>query len=125
MIRSDLLASPADSAKDARELAGELAAARRKMEKEQRRLLVRARAATTDHEASEGYRFQLARFSRAKKRFDQLAREVPAPTSFWVLGVWPLRKVYGVPGWANPKMLLPWWARGWVVARKVKPRGVK
>lgn len=120
MIRSDLLASPADSARDQRNLDGELKAARRVVVKRSHRLATVAKAAVGDPKRSRSYRVALGRYRQAARRLDELQREVPIPTRFWLLGIIPFRKVYGVPGWARAKMLLPWWARWWVVARRVR-----
>jgi hypothetical protein len=124
VIRTDLLASPAASARDARDLQGELTAARRKMVAESGRLAKAARQAVEsgDPKRSRAYRVAFGRYQQAARRYGQLQQEVPVPTRFYLFGVFPVGKVYGVPGWFKAKALLPWWARWAVAARKVKPR---
>lgn len=122
MIRTDLLASPAASSRDARNLADELLAARRKMVAESGRLAKVAKAAVEggDPKRSRAYRVAMGRYMQACRRVAELQREVPVPHRFYLLGLFPIGKVYGVPGWAKAKELLPWWARWAVAARRVR-----
>lgn len=122
MIRTSLLASPAASARDARDLLGELSAARRKMVAESGRLAKVAKQAVEsgDPKRSRAYRVAFARYQQACRRYGQLQQEVPVPTRFYLLGILPVGKVYGVPGWFKAKALLPWWARWAVAARRAK-----
>jgi hypothetical protein len=123
MIRSNLLASPDSGRREAEQVAAELRAARDLASRVARKLVnayLVARDRPGDPVATAKAQHALRRWEQSYRRIRKLESEVPVPIRFWWFGLIPTRQVYGVPGWANAKDLLPWWVRWAMVARMVR-----